>query len=73
MSQRHQQLADKVVTAFRANLDDEDQRRIGETRFQQLHSLILEALSLELDYVSGQMEALLQTLRSETDKPSLEL
>jgi hypothetical protein len=73
MSQRHQQLADNVLAAFRENLGDEEQRRIGEAAFQQLHSLILEALSLELDHVSSQMEALLQTLRAEIDKPSLEL
>ncbi len=73
MSQRHQQLADNVVAAFRVKLNDEEQRRIGEAAFQHLHNLVLEALSLELDHVSGQMEALLQTLRAETDKPSLEL
>jgi hypothetical protein len=73
MSQRHQQLADNVLVAFRENLGDEDRRCIGEAAFQQLHGLILEALSLELDHVSGQMEALLQTLRADIDKPSLEL
>ena len=73
MSQRHQQLADNVLIAFRERLSDEEQQRIGEAGFQHLHGLILEALSLELDHVSGQMETLVQTLRSETEKPLLEL
>jgi len=73
MNQRHQQFADDVLAAFRANLDEADQQRIGEARFRQLHGLIREALSRELAHVAGQMEALLQAVRAEIDKPPREL
>lgn len=73
MNQRHQELADRVLAAFRAELDEADLQRIGEARFQILHSLIGEALTEELDVVSGRLEGLLRQLRSETEKPELEL
>lgn len=73
MNQRHQELADRVLAAFRAELDEADLQRIGEARFQVLHSLIGEALTEELDMVSGRLEVLLRELRSEAEKPELEL
>ena len=73
MNQRHQELADKVLAAFRAKFDEADLQRIGEARFQVLHSLVGEALAEELDVVSDRLEGLLRQLRSETEKPELEL
>ena len=73
MNQRHQELADHVLTVFRSDLDGIDQERIGEAGFKQLHGLICEALSQELEAVSDRMEAFLQELRAEIDKPQLEL
>ena len=73
MNQRHQELADQVLTAFRSDLEETDQQRIGEARFQTLHGLICEALSDELELVSGRVEAVVKELRAEIDKPELEL
>ena len=73
MNQRHQELADHVLTVFRSNLDGADQERLGEARFQQLHRLICEALSEELEVVSARLDALLQELRAEIEKPELGL
>jgi hypothetical protein len=73
MNQRHQKLADQVLTAFRSDLDQADQQRIGEARFQTLHGLICEALCDELELASSRVEAVLKELRAEIDKPELEL
>lgn len=73
MNQRHQKLADQVLTAFRSELDETDQQRIGEARLQRLHALICEALSDELEIVSGRVQAVVEELRTEIDKPELEL
>lgn len=73
MNQRHQKLADQVLTAFRSELDETDRQRIGEARLQRLHALICEALSDELELVSGRVEAVVKELRAEIDRPALEL
>lgn len=73
MNQRHQKLADQVLTAFRSDLDQADQQRIGEARFETLHGLICEALSDELKLVSGRVEAVVKEMRAEIDQPELEL
>ena len=73
MNQRHQNLADQVLTAFRSELDETDRQRIGEARLQRLHALICEALSDELELVSGRVEAVVKELRAEIDRPALEL
>jgi hypothetical protein len=73
MNQRHQELADHVLNVFRSKLESADQERIGESRFQDLHGLIREALSEELEVVAGRVEALLKELRVEIEKPELEL
>jgi hypothetical protein len=66
-------LADKVLSGFRADLDSQTEERIGEAGFQRLHGLIGEALSEELESVSGRFEDLLQELRAEIDKREIEL
>ena len=73
MNQRHQKLADQVLTAFRSELDETDRQCIGEARLQRLHALICEALSDELELVSGRVEAVVKELRAEIDRPALEL
>lgn len=73
MNQRHQQLADEVLAAFRAGLEEPERQRIGEARFAQLHALVGEALAKELDTVSGRLERLLSELRAGIERPELEL
>jgi adenine deaminase len=49
MSNRHQELADQVLAAFREHFDPAEQESIGEVRFRELHLLVCEALSAELE------------------------
>jgi transposase len=73
MSNRHHALADKVVAAFRERLDADEQARIGEARFGDLHALVCEALAEELDATTERVRALLRELHSELEKRELEL
>jgi hypothetical protein len=73
MSNRHEALADRVVSAFRDLFDAGEQQRIGEARFQDLHGMVCEVLSEELDATTERIQALLQELRSEAEKLELEL
>jgi transposase len=73
MSNRHHALADKVVAAFRDRLEAAEQGRIGEARFRELHEIVCEALSEELDATTERIAALLKELRAEVEKRELEL
>jgi len=73
MKQRHQELADQLVSTFRSGLDEATQAQIGEAGFGRLHGLVCEVLSQELDTLSGRLEGLLRELRSEVDRPELGL
>ena len=73
MNQRHEDLANQVVTAFRARLDEVGQQCIGEAHFQELRRLICEALAQELQSAAGRVEQLVQELRGEIEKPELGL
>jgi hypothetical protein len=73
MSNRHQALADQVVTAFRDLFDEQEQARIGDARFQDLHAIVCEALSEELDATAERIQGLLEELRTEAEKRELEL
>ncbi len=73
MNQRHQDLADHVLSAFRGALDEPARQAVGEAGFHQLHTLVREALAEEASVVSGRLEALLRELRAEVDRPDLGL
>jgi hypothetical protein len=73
MNQRHQELANQLVSAFRSGLDDAAQAQIGEAGFKRLHALACGALSQELDTLSGRLEGLLHELRTEVERPELGL
>jgi hypothetical protein len=72
MNPHLKELAGNLLTAFRSDLDEADQRRIGWRRFQPLHGLTCEALSDPLELVSGRMEAVVDELRAEIDRPQIE-
>lgn len=73
MNQRHQDLATRVTSAFREGLDAAGERSVGEAHFEELHRLVCEALGEELQSVTGRLEALVQALRAEMEKPELGL
>ena len=73
MTNRHQQLADKVVHAFRATLDEDTRGRISDAQFEALRRLVADALSEELQTTTDRLDTLVQDLRTELERPELEL
>ncbi len=73
MVDRHQQLAQKVVEAFRASLSEDARQQISQTALDELALMIREALSEELESAAASVEELARTLRANIDKPELGL
>ena len=73
MVDRHQQLAQKVVEAFRARLSEDARQQISQTALDELALMIREALSEELESAAASVEELARTLRANIDKPELGL
>lgn len=73
MNQRHQDLATKVVSAFRDTLNTEVQESVGEAHFQKLHHLICDALAEELQTTAERVKVLFRELETGMDRPELEL
>jgi hypothetical protein len=73
MSNRHQELADQVIPAFREHFAPAEQESIGEVRFRELHLLICEALSVELQTTTDRVQDLLKEMRKDVEKQELEL
>jgi len=73
MSDHHQELANQVVAAFRKLFQPAEQELIGEVRFRELHRLVREALSAELESITDQVQERLRELRNEVEKPELGL
>lgn len=73
MVDRHQQLAHKVVEAFKALLSQNARQQISETELNELALMIREALSEELESAAASVEELARTLRTNIDRPELGL
>jgi hypothetical protein len=73
MTDRHQQLAHKVVEGFRAMLSENARQQISQTELNELTLMIREALSEELESAVASVEELARTLRENIDKPELGL
>ena len=73
MVDRHQQLAQKVVEAFRARLSEDARQQISQTALDELALMIREALSEELESAAASVEELARKLRANIDKPELGL
>lgn len=73
MVDRHQQLAHKVVEAFKALLSENARQQISETELNELALMIREALSEELESAAASVEELARTLRTNIDRPELGL
>jgi hypothetical protein len=73
MSSRHEALAEKLVSTFEANLDAGQRAAIQGAAREELLRLVREALSVELAYAAGRMEALLRELRADLERRELEL
>lgn len=73
MTDHHREVAEKIVTAFKAELSDATQKQIADARFEALTRAITEALSEERANAADLVENVVKRLRAEVEKPELGL
>ena len=73
MTDRHNTLAQNVVKAFKESLSDAAREHITEAQFEDLTLMVREAIAEELTRAAELFEAALAKLRSEIEKPELDL
>jgi hypothetical protein len=73
MSNRHQEIAETLVEAFKETLSAEVRDRVTEAKFDRLKEMIAETLSRELEEVVDRISVVIKELRSEIGKPDLGL
>ncbi|WP_305907244.1 hypothetical protein Q9L42_016975 [Methylomarinum sp. Ch1-1] len=73
MTTENNQLAEKVVTAFKSVLTDEALSHISEQEFHQLNLIVREALSQHLGQAATLVEGTARQLRDMTDHQDIGL
>ena len=73
MSNRHNEIAERIVAEFKESLGDSVRAQITAPQFEQLALSIQEVLSKELGAALEQMEAVVKTLRHNVVLPEREL
>lgn len=73
MTDRYQERAAKVVETFKARLSEAACEQINDAQFEDLYLMIRKAISEELLSTAKLIEDLAKQVRSEADKPELEL
>ena len=73
MSIQHEAIADQVVMSFRDLLDDDTRGSIGDKHFEALKSMVCEALCEHSQIILSRFDEVIKELKSEIDRPSLEL
>ena len=73
MSIQHEAIADQVVMSFKGLLEDDIQNSIGDKHFEALKAMVCEALSEHSEIILKRFDVAIKQLRSEVDRPSLEL
>lgn len=71
MNSQNEQLAQKVVEAFKKNISDETRAHISERDFNVLGLIIQEALSLEMTEAVEMVDELEKRLKKMTGNPEL--
>lgn len=71
MTKRNEDMARKIITAFKASLDANSRQKIGDEQYDMLEAMIREGMSKELNAAAEQVEELARNLRALTDKPEL--
>jgi predicted ArsR family transcriptional regulator len=71
MVNRHYSLAEKVVEAFKSNLNETMCRQISDNEFSQLAEMIREAISDELETAVALIEEVARKLREGVEKPDI--
>ena len=73
MTIENDQLADKVVVAFKNILNDETKSHISDKEFHELNLIIHEALSQQLSQTADIIDDVSRQLRSMTDHQDIGL
>ena len=71
MTNRHQERADKIVTAFKQSLDPGVAQQITAPQFTALTQMIKEAMGHELGFAAEQLEQVIRQLRAESERRDL--
>jgi hypothetical protein len=73
MTNRHEQLVEKVVDTFKSTLDQAALERISDAQFEDLKMMIREAISAELGIAANLVYEVARKIRHEVEKPEIEL
>jgi len=73
MGREQEEIASHVVEAFQALLASDVRESIGGRHFDDLKSMVSEAIAGNSETVLKQFEAVIQRLRSEVEKRPIEL
>lgn len=73
MNSQNEQLAQKVVEAFKKNISAEARAHISETEFHELSMMVQEALSLEMTEAVEMVDELEKRLKEMAGRRQIEL
>ncbi len=73
MTTNNNELAEKVVTAFKSVLSDEARAGISDKEFHELNLIVREALSQQLSQAADMVEETARRLKSMTDHQDIGL
>ena len=71
MTYRQQDMARKIIAAFKDTLDENLCRQISDEQFNVLELMIKEGIGKELSAATELVEEVVRKLRAESDKPEL--
>ncbi len=73
MNNRNEQLAQKVVEVFKANISAEARAHITEMEFNELAHIVLEALELEMSEAVEMVDELERRLKERASRREMDL
>ena len=73
MANENEAIASQAVEAFKSLLEDDVRNAIGDRNFAALNKIVCEALSEHSEIILERLETVIKQLRSEVDRPALEL
>jgi hypothetical protein len=71
MTNRHQQVAEKIVATFKQSLSENAAQQVSDAQFNTLILMIREAMGEEASFAAEQLEQVIRKLRAESEKPDL--
>lgn len=73
MSERQEQIAQKVVELFKSALNEKAREHISDAEFKALYTMIREAMSAEAAHAAELVERTARQLRAESGREEMEL